>query len=108
MDKILQELKKLKDIFKEEIDFSVGDVLKGKIRLLTSEEETEVHSFSMAYDQGLAYLCSVKRETICRGIISLNGRDLPDVIDSAQRHIWLRDGIRWLLIIFGINMLNYF
>jgi len=97
MDKILEELKKLKDVYSESIDFVVGTELKGKIKILTSQEETEVHTYAMTFEQGLAYLYSVKRETLCKAIVSLNGKEIPDIVDQGngkvQKHIWLRDNI---------------
>ncbi len=97
MDKVLKDLKKLKNVYYETEKCKFGDGLEASLRLLTSEEETEVHSFSSKYEQGLAYLYSVKRETIGRSIIELNGNKIPDIIEdngeSVQRHIWLRENV---------------
>lgn len=94
---MLDELKKLKDVYSAVKEFDVGKQLKIKVKTLTSEEETEVHTYAMGYEQGLAYLYSVKRETLCKSIISLNEKDIPaEVLDQSgkvQRHIWLRENI---------------
>ncbi len=93
---MLEELKKLKNVYNEVKEFDIGSELKVKIKILTSEEETEVHSYAMGFEQGLAYLYSVKRESLCKAIIGLNGRDIPEVIteqDKVQRHIWLRENV---------------
>lgn len=97
MSKMLDELKKLKDVYSLVKEFDVGKQLKVKIKTLTSEEETEVHSYAMGFEQGLAYLYSVKRETLCKAIVALNGNDLSEEIveqsGKVQRHIWLRENI---------------
>lgn len=97
MDKLLEELKKLKNVYNEVKEFEVGKQLKVKIKILTSEEETAVHTYAMGFEQGLAYLYSVKRETLCKSIISMNGRDIPEeIIDPSgkiERHIWLRENV---------------
>ena len=96
MHKMLEELKKLKNVYNEVKEFDIGSELKVKIKILTSEEETEVHSYAMGFEQGLAYLYSVKRESLCKAIIGLNGKDIPEVIteqDKVQRHIWLRENV---------------
>lgn len=93
---MLEELKKLKNVYNEVKEFDIGSELKVKIKILTSEEETEVHSYAMGFEQGLAYLYSVKRESLCKAIIGLNGKDIPEVIteqDKVQRHIWLRENV---------------
>ena len=97
MNKALENLKKLKDIYYEVQEATFGENLKLKLKLLSSEEETNVHSFAMSYEQGLAYLYSVKRETINYAIISLNNEDIPEFIEEGsekiQRHVWLRKNI---------------
>lgn len=97
MNKMLEELKKLKDVYSETKEFDVGPQLKVKVKILTSEEETEVHSYAMNYEQGLAYLYSVKRETLCKSIIFLNGKEIPETIEvggeKIKRHIWLRENV---------------
>ena len=97
MQSILEDLKKLKDIYTETVTFKLGKELKLTLKLLTSEEETEVHSFSAQYEKGLGYLYSVKRETILRSIITLNGNTIPDIIEDGvekvQKHIWLRENV---------------
>jgi len=97
MDKVLKDLKKLKDVYYETEKCKFGDDLEATLKLLTSEDETEVHAYSSKFDQGLAYLYSVKRETLGRAIIELNGNKIPDVIEDGdektQRHIWLRENV---------------
>ncbi len=102
MSRVLEDLKKLKDVYNQIEDFKIGEELLIKMRILSSEDETEVHAFAMAYDQGLAYLFSVKRETITRSIIGLNGKEIPEFIEELnekgevekiQRHVWLRKNI---------------
>lgn len=102
MQKILENLKKLKDVYSEVKEFQFGKELTLKLRLLNSEEESEIHAQAMNFDQGLAYLYAVKRETINRSIIGLNGNDLPDAIEDVseegipqkiQRHAWLKKHI---------------
>jgi hypothetical protein len=97
MNKLLEELKKLKDVYNEVREFEVGKQLKVKIKVLTSEEETAVHTYAMGFEQGLAYLYSVKRETLCKAIIAMNGKDIPEEIVDAEgkteRHIWLRENV---------------
>ena len=98
MDKVLKDLKKLKNIYYETEKCKLGDELEVTLRLLTSEEETEVHSFSTKYEQGIAYLYSVKRETLARSIVELNGSLIPEIIEDddlgkVQKHVWLRDNI---------------
>ena len=95
--KVLKELKKLKTIYQVTKDVTVGDDLKLKIRLLTSEEESNTHAYSTNTDKGLAYLFTIKRETLCNAIVGLNGSDLPDFIEDGseklQKHVWLRKNI---------------
>lgn len=97
MDKALEKLKALKDVYKKYADVKIGDDLKFKIRVLSSIEETEVHSYASSFEQGLAYLYAVKRDTICRAIEELNGTKLPDFIEDGEekveRYVWLRDNI---------------
>ena len=99
MNQVLKDLMKLKDVYYETEVCKMGDDLEATLKLLTSEDETEVHSYSTKFEQGLAYLYSVKRETLCRAIIELNGNKIPEVIEeedgkgSVQRHIWLRDNV---------------
>ena len=96
MNKILEDLKKLKNAFNETVDISVGEI-KLKLALLNAENEVDVHSIASEHEQGLAYLFTIKRETVCRAIISLNGQDLEDFLEEGeekvQRHIWLRKNI---------------
>ena len=102
MNKILEDLKKLKDVYNETEEFVIGDDLKVKLKLLSSEEETEVHSYAMQYSGGLAYLFSIKRETVTRSIIALNNRDISEyieelndkgIVEKVQRHSWLRNNV---------------
>jgi hypothetical protein len=103
MDKAIAKLKSLKNIYNDFEEVEVGPELKVKLKLLNSEEETEVHSFAMGnFEQGLAYLYAVKRETLCKAIINLNGTDLPDIIEDIDengkkenvvRSLWLRENI---------------
>ena len=97
MDKMLEELKKLKSVYNAVSEFAVGSQLKVKVKTLTSEEETEVHTYAMGYEQGLAYLYSVKRESLCKAIIALNGNEIPEIVEQGaekvQRHIWLRTNV---------------
>ena len=98
MNKVLKDLMKLKDVYYETEKCKLGDDLEATLKILTSEEETEVHSYSAKYEQGLAYLYAVKRETLGRAIIALNGNKIPEIIeekgeDNVQRHIWLRENV---------------
>lgn len=97
MDKVLKDLKKLKDVYYETETCKLGDDLEATLKLLTSSDETEVHSYASKFEQGLAYLYSVKRETLGRAIVALNGNKIPDVIEEdgikTQRHIWLRENV---------------
>ena len=97
MNKLLEELKKLKNVYNEVREFEVGKQLKVKIKTLTSEEETAVHTYAMGFEQGLAYLYSVKRETLCKSIVAMNGKDIPEeIVDDSgkiERHIWLRENV---------------
>jgi len=98
MDKVLKDLKKLKNVYYETEKCKLGDELEATLRLLTSEEETEVHSYSTKYEQGIAYLYSVKRETLARSIVELNGNKIPPILDDkeqgkVQSHIWLRENV---------------
>jgi len=97
MNKILEELKKLKDIYYDVQDVTLGEDLKLKLKILSSEEETAVHSFAMSFEQGLAYLYTVKRETLNHAIISLNNKNIPEFIEDGaekvQRHVWLRKNV---------------
>ena len=102
MKKVLKDLKKLKDVYYDTEEIEVGKELKVKMRMLTSEEETETHAYSMKYEEGLAYLYSVKRETLCRCIIGLNGEEIPEFIEDTdekglpekiQKHVWLRKNV---------------
>lgn len=97
MNKVLEDLKKLKNVYYETEVCKMGDDLTATLRLLTSEEETEIHSYSTKYEQGIAYLYSVKRETLGRAIIKLNDNDVPEVIEDeggkVQKHIWLRENV---------------
>lgn len=97
MNTALMKLKELKNIYQQTEEFDVGDELKVKLNLLTSEDETEVHNYSVQFDQGISYLYAVKRETLARAITGLNGTDIPEFVDDEsgkfQRHIWLRENI---------------
>lgn len=103
MDKAIAKLKSLKNIYQDFEEVSVGKELKVKLKLLNSEEETEVHSHAVNnFDQGLAYLYAVKRETLCKSIVSLNDTNLPDLVEDENeqgekekvvRSLWLRENI---------------
>jgi len=97
MNQILEELKKLKDIYYDTEEVELGDTLKVELKAISSEEETEAHTFALQYDQGLAYIYSVKRETVARAIIKLNDNDIPEFIEengkTIQRNVWLRDNV---------------
>lgn len=103
MDKALAKLKSLKNIYQDFEEVSVGKELKVKLKLLNSEEETDVHSHAVNnYEQGLAYLYAVKRETLCKAIISINDTNLPEIIedeneqgekDRVVRSLWIRENI---------------
>lgn len=104
MDKALRDLMKLKDIYSEHKEVTVGKDLKVTLKILSSLEETETHSYAMNYDEGLAYVYSVKRETICRSIIAINGTKIPEAVETDEtddsgskltiaRNIWIRDKI---------------
>jgi hypothetical protein len=98
MDKIvLDELKKLKNVYQDVTEVDLGPDLKLKMKIITSEEETEVHASAMKHEKGLSYLYSIKRETLCRAIIHLNGHDLPDFIETEdeklERYQFLRQNI---------------
>lgn len=100
MDKALASLKKLKTIYQNTSEVKVGEELLVKIKLLTSEEETEVHSYCVNnFEQGISYLYAVKRETLCRCIINMNNTDIPEMVEDdnskekVMRYIWLRENI---------------
>jgi len=99
MNKVLEDLKKLKTVYYDTEECKLGEDLRVTLRLLTSEEETEIHSYSTKYEQGIAYLYSVKRETLGRAIIKLNGTDVPEFIqeeeggEQVQKHVWLRENV---------------
>jgi hypothetical protein len=97
MDKALQKLKELKFVYNQTGEYEVGEELTVKLKLLTSEDETSVHGYATQYDQGIAYLYALKRETLARAIVGLNKVDIPEVIDEesekVQRHVWLRESI---------------
>ena len=97
MKSLLKDLKKLKDVYYETEKCQLGKELTLVLKLLTSEEETDVHDYASKHEQGIAYLYSVKRETLARSIIELNGNKIPDVIDDdsgkVQKHIWIRDNV---------------
>jgi len=98
MNKVLNDLKKLKDVYYETEMCKLGEDLEAKLRLLTSEEETEVHAYSAKFEQGIAYLYSVKRETLARAIVELNGNPIPEFLEDeeagkTQKHIWLRENV---------------
>jgi hypothetical protein len=97
MDKALLKLKELKNIYQQTQEFEVGKELKVKLKLLTSEDETEVHNYSVQYEQGISYLYAVKRETLSRAIIAMNGTNIPEVVEDdnekVQRHVWIRENI---------------
>lgn len=97
MDQLLEELKKFKDIYFDTEEVDLGDKLKVLLKGISSEEETEAHTFALQYEQGLAYIYSVKRETVCRAIVKLGDKDIPEYITEKgteiQRHVWLRDNV---------------
>jgi len=98
MNKVLKDLKKLKDVYYETETCKLGDDLEAKLRLLTSEEETDIHAYSSKFEQGIAYLYSVKRETLARAIVELNGNKIPEILEDeetgkTQKHIWLRENV---------------
>lgn len=102
MNKLLKDLRKLKDVYYDTEKCQLGKDLNVVLKLLTSEEETDVHDFASKHEQGIAYLYSVKRETLSRSIIELNGNKIPEVIEEVdndkniekvQKHIWLRDNV---------------
>jgi len=98
MNKVLKDLKKLKDVYYETEKCKLGKDLEARLRLLTSEEETDVHAYSSKFEQGIAYLYSVKRETLARSIVELNGNKIPEILEDedtgkTQKHIWLRENV---------------
>jgi len=98
MDKILEDLKKLKTIFHDTETVKLGDSLEVELAPISSEEETEAHAFALQHEQGLAYIYSVKRETVARSIIKINGKELPEYIEedngeTLQRYAWLKKNI---------------
>ena len=98
MNQALEKLKALKNVYQAFEEVDAGPDLKVKLKLLNSEEETEVHGYSVEkYDQGIAYLYAVKRETLCRSIVAMNDTEIPDYVEEAkekvERHIWLRENI---------------
>jgi len=101
MDKLLSDLKKLKDVYVETIEGKVGEELKVKMKLINSEEEAQVHAHASTFEQGLGYLYAIKKETICRAIVGLNGDDIPEYIDSeekgeftqVERFSWLKKNV---------------
>ena len=98
MNKVLKDLKKLKDVYYETVTCVLGDDLEAKLRLLSSEEETDIHAYASKYEQGIAYLYAVKRETLAKAIIELNGNKIPEIIEDedmgrTQKHIWLRENV---------------
>ena len=102
LNKILEDLKKLKNVYYETTEVTLGKELKITVQLLTSEEETDVHAKAMSYDQGLAYLYAVKRETLSRSIVAINGNKIPETIDDLnekgepeklERYAWIRKNI---------------
>ena len=98
MNKVLKDLKKLKDVYYETETCELGEDLQAKLRLLTSEEETDIHAYAAKYEQGIAYLYAVKRETLAKAIIELNGNKIPEILEEeelgkTQKHIWLRENV---------------
>ena len=98
MDKVLKDLKKLKNVYYETETCKLGEELEATLRLLTSEEETEIHSYSAKFEQGIGYLYSIKRETLARAIVELNGNKIPEILEDeddgkVQKHIWLREHV---------------
>jgi hypothetical protein len=103
MDKALSKLKNLKNLYQDLEEVSAGPDLKVKLRLLSSEEETEVHTYSVdKYEQSIGFLYSVKRETLCKSIVFMNEVDIPEFVEDEdakgnsekiQRHIWLRENV---------------
>lgn len=97
MNKVLEDLKKLKTVYYETETIKAGDDLEVTLRLLTSEEETATHSVAAQYEQGIAYLYAIKRETLCRSITSINGNKIPEFIEDgkekSEKHIWLRENV---------------
>jgi len=113
MDKVLKDLKKLKNVYYETETCKFGDDLEATLKLLTSEEETDIHAYSSKFEQGLAYLYSVKRETLGRSIIELNGNKIPEVVvdgdTKTQRHLWLRENVisGWSQILIDVMWQKY-
>ena len=117
INKVLEDLKKLKNVYYEAVKVSVGKELTLTLQLLTSEEETDVHAQSLKYDQGLAYLYSVKRETLCRSIIAINNKEIPSIIEdedeketlNLERHDWIKKNIvsGWSQVIIDHVWENY-
>jgi len=98
MNKVLKDLKKLKDVYYETETCELGEDLQAKLRLLTSEEETDIHAYAAKYEQGIAYLYAVKRETLAKAIIELKGNKIPEILEEeelgkTQKHIWLRENV---------------
>lgn len=98
MNLALEKLKSLKNIYQDFEEVSAGEDLRVKLKLLSSEEETEVHGFCVEkYEQGIAYLYAVKRETLCRSIITMNEVEIPEFVEEksekVMRPIWLRENI---------------
>ena len=102
MNKVLEDLKKLKNVYYDTEKVNLGKELEVVLQPLTSEEEAEVHVYSTRYDQGLAYLYSVKKETLCKSIVSLNGNKIPEFIEDknaegavekVERCVWIRSNI---------------
>lgn len=103
MNPALAKLKKLKDVYIQYLEVPVGPDLKVKLKLLSSQEETEVHEYALSnFEQGIAYLYAIKRATLCWSIVNLNDTDIPEFVEDqkeggeaekVQRHIWLRENI---------------
>lgn len=99
MNKALENLKKLKDVYADYETVKVGDKLTAKLKNLSSEEETEVSAYSFSYSEaGLAFFYTVKRETLCRAIVALNDEEIPEFVEEdngekIQKHVWIRNNI---------------
>jgi len=101
-NRVLEDLKKLKDIYSETADFEIGKNLSVKLKILSSTDETEVHTYAMQFEKGISYLFAIKKETVTRAIIGLNGKEIPEfveelnengIVEKIQRHSWLRKNV---------------
>lgn len=64
------------------------------LRPLTAEEEIDVYQISANFEQGLPYFNTLKRETVLRSIICINGEEIPETIEldkeKLKRYLWLK------------------